>query len=409
MSSEGKLAGKKALVTGAGTGIGREIALEFAREGADVVLHYSRSDAGAKSAVEEIQKMGRKATAIHANFNDVNDVVALATKAIELLGQVDCLVNNAGITFNKPFFDVTVEQFETLYDVNIRAQFFLTQKIAQDMVKHGGGTVVNLTSIHGVSGAREHSVYAGTKGAIIAYTRALAVELGYQGVRVNAIAPGWVNVENYYTVMPGFDLEQAAKDAFNVVPVTRAGAPIDIAKVAVFLSHEDSGYILGQTIIVDGGSTSLMSLMTDFRTESKATFEKEYDVFRADSGVSDHRGRRSIHGKWRVAVQADAHVPVRALVLHQHPLRIGLPALGDHAARVPGCPRRDEVRLGDELAGHPIRQLPLDAVGCGKRPVRAVLRSDRRRTDRFHPDRNRRLRRRRDPALASKRRDGQVR
>jgi NAD(P)-dependent dehydrogenase (short-subunit alcohol dehydrogenase family) len=276
MSTEGKLIGKKALVTGSGTGIGREIALEFARQGADVVLHYSHSDAGAKSAVEEIEKMGRKATAIQANFTDVNDVVALGGKAIDFLGQIDCLVNNAGITFNKPFFGITVEQFDTIFDVNIRAQFFLTQKIAQDMVKHGGGTVVNLTSIHGISGAREHSVYAGTKGAIIAYTRALAMELGHQGVRVNAIAPGWVNVENYYNVLPGFSLEAAAKDAYNAVPVARAGAPIDIAKVALFLSTEDSGYILGQTIVVDGGTTSLMSLMTDFRTESTATFGKGY-------------------------------------------------------------------------------------------------------------------------------------
>jgi 3-oxoacyl-[acyl-carrier protein] reductase len=276
MGGSGRLAGRKALVTGAGTGIGREIALEFAREGADVVLHCSRSDAGAKSAVEEIEKMGRRATAIKADFSNVNEVMALGTQAIGYLGRVDCLVNNAGITFNKPFFEVTVEQFETLYDVNIRAQFFLTQKIAQDMIKNGGGTVVNLTSIHGVSGAREHSVYAGTKGAIIAYTRTLAIELGHQGVRVNAIAPGWVNVENYFNVIPGFSLETAAKDAYNAVPIARAGEPIDIAKVAVFLSTEDSGYILGQTIIVDGGTTSLMSLMTDFRTESTASFGKGY-------------------------------------------------------------------------------------------------------------------------------------
>ncbi len=276
MSEKGKLAGRKALVTGSGTGIGRGIALEFAREGADVVLHYSHSDKGANSAVEEILKMGRKATAVKADFTKIDEVVALGEKAIEFLGNVDCLVNNAGITFNKPFFQIKLEQFETLFDVNIRAQFFLTQKIGESMLKHKGGTVVNVTSIHGLSGAREHSVYAGTKGAIIAYTRALAIELGHQGIRVNAIAPGWVNVENYSIVMPGFDLDQAAKDAYNAVPVARAGTPLDIAKLAVFLSTDDSGYILGQTIVADGGTTSLMSLMTDFRTESAATFGKGY-------------------------------------------------------------------------------------------------------------------------------------
>jgi 3-oxoacyl-[acyl-carrier protein] reductase len=276
VSEKGKLAGKKALVTGAGTGIGREIALEFAREGADVVLHYSRSDAGAKSAVEEMEKMGRKAAAIHADFTKVDDVKALGTKAIEFLGQVDCLVNNAGITLNRPFFKVTVEQFETLYDVNIRAQYFLTQRIAQNMIENSSGTVVNLTSIHGVSGAREHSVYAGTKGAIIAYTRTLAIELGHQGVRVNAIAPGWVNVENHLDVIPNWNQEIAAKTAYDVLPIARPGEPIDIARLAVFLSTDDSGYIVGQTIIADGGTTALMSLAPDFRTESTASFGKGY-------------------------------------------------------------------------------------------------------------------------------------
>ncbi len=276
MSTSGKLTNKKALVSGSGTGIGREIALEFAREGADVVLHYAHSDKGAKSAVEEIQAMGRRATAFAANFDVVEDVIALGTKAIEFLGGLDCLVNNAGITMNRSFFKVTPEQFDTVYHVNIRAQYFLAQTAARHMVAHGGGAICNLTSIHGVSGARDHSVYAGTKGAIIAFTRSLSVELAHQGVRVNAIAPGWVTVENYFKAIPGFSLEGAAKAAAQSVPVTRAGTPLDIAKLAVFLCSEDAGYIVGQTIIADGGTTALMSLMTDFRTESTATFGKGY-------------------------------------------------------------------------------------------------------------------------------------
>ncbi len=276
MGCTGRLAGKKALVTGSGTGIGREIALEFAREGADVVLHFAHSDTGAKSAVGEIQGMGRKAAAFRANFGDVDEVVALGDSALEFLGGVDCLVNNAGITFNKPFAKVTREQFDQMYHVNIRAQFFLTQRIAAEMEKHGGGAVCNLTSIHGVQGAPEHSVYAGTKGAIIAYTRSLAVELGHKGIRVNAIAPGWVTVENYYNVLPGFNEEDAKKDAAAKVPLGRAGVPLDIAKLAVFLCSDDAGYILGQTIVADGGTTSLMSLISDFRNESSASFGKGY-------------------------------------------------------------------------------------------------------------------------------------
>ncbi len=276
MSNFGKLAGKRALVTGSGTGIGREIALEFARQGADVVLHYAHSEAGARSAVQEIQALGRRAAVYQADLGVLAQLATLAEEAIEFLGGLDCLVNNAGITFNKAFLKVTPEQFDTVFNVNIRAQYFLTQRAARHMVEHGGGTVCNLTSIHGVSGARDHSLYAATKGAIIAFTRTVAVELAHQGVRVNAIAPGWVNVENYFKAIPGFSLEEAAKSARNSVPVARPGTPLDIAKLAAFLCSDDAGYIVGQTVIADGGTTALMSLMTDFRTESKAAFGTGY-------------------------------------------------------------------------------------------------------------------------------------
>lgn len=270
------LASKRALVTGSGTGIGREIAMEFARAGADVALHYSHNSSGANSAVEEIRKLGRRAEAFKADFNNLKEVQSLGQQAIQFLGGLDCLVNNSGITFNRPFAEVTPEQFDTLYNVNVRAQFFLTQLVAQDMMKHGGGTVCNLTSIHGVAGAPEHSIYAGTKGAIIAYTRALAVELAHQGIRINAIAPGWVTVENYYKNIPGFNDADAAKGASEKIPLGRSGSKLEIAKLAVFLCSEDSGYIVGQTIVADGGSTALMSLISDFRAKSTATFGKGY-------------------------------------------------------------------------------------------------------------------------------------
>jgi NAD(P)-dependent dehydrogenase (short-subunit alcohol dehydrogenase family) len=276
MSANGRLTGKRALVTGAGTGIGREIALEFARQGADVVLHYAHSEAGTKTALEEIQAMGRRGAVFQADFDDVDQVIELAKQSIDLLGGLDCLVNNAGITFNKPFGKVTREQFDRMYHVNVRAQFFLTQRAVEDMTTHGGGAICNITSIHGVQGAPEHSVYAGTKGAIIAYTRALAVELGHKGVRVNAIAPGWVTVENYYKALPGFNEDEANESAKNAVPIARAGRPLDIAKLAVFLCSDEAGYIVGQTIIADGGTTSLMSLISDFRSESTARFGTGY-------------------------------------------------------------------------------------------------------------------------------------
>lgn len=276
MNSKIRLSGKRVLVTGSGTGIGREIALEFARQGADVVVHYAHDAKGARAAVEEIRAMGRRSEAFAADFDRVEAAVGLGRQAVEFLGGIDCLVNNSGITFNRPFPEVTPEQFDRLYHVNVRAPYFLTQCIARNMLTHGGGVVCNITSIHGVSGAPEHSVYAGTKGAIIAQTRSLAVELAHQGIRVNAIAPGWVTVENYYKVIPGFNDEEARKVAADKIPLGRSGEKSDIAMLAVFLCSEDAAFIVGQTIVADGGTTALMSLISDFRTRSSASFGKGY-------------------------------------------------------------------------------------------------------------------------------------
>ncbi len=276
MNRVGRLSGKRALVTGSGTGIGREIALEFAREGADVVLHYAHSSGGATSAAAAIRDLGRRAEVFPANFDSVEDVQRLADSAIEFLGGIDCLVNNSGITLNRPFFQVTPEQFDLLYHVNVRAQYFLAQRVAQDMLQHGGGAICNLTSIHGLQGAPEHSVYAGTKGAIIAQTRTLGVELAHKGIRLNAIAPGWVTVENYFKAIPGFNEDDAVESARNSVPVARAGRPLDIARLAVFLCSDDAEFIIGQTIVADGGTTALMSLISDFRNESLNRFGTGY-------------------------------------------------------------------------------------------------------------------------------------
>ncbi|MCE5198081.1 MAG: glucose 1-dehydrogenase [Armatimonadota bacterium] len=270
-----RLEGKRALVTGSGTGLGYGIALELARQGADVVLHYSHSAAGAEDAVKQIHDMGRRATAFKADFCDIDQVQELGQKAIDFLGGIDCLVNNAGITFNKRFLKVTREQFDVTYNVNIRGQFFLTQVIVEDMLKHGGGSIVNLTSVHGVSGAPEHSVYAGTKGAIIAYTRTLAVELAHQGIRVNAIAPGMVVVPNYFkpTAFTPDAIEQTAHDK---IPLGRHGEPVEIGQLAAFLCSDESGFIVGQTIVADGGTSSLMSLIDDFRNEATSSLGGGY-------------------------------------------------------------------------------------------------------------------------------------
>lgn len=276
MNIKTKFSGKRVLVTGSGTGIGREIALEFARQGADVVVHYAHEDKGARAAVDEIRAMGRRSEAFRADFDRVEEAVQLGGQAVEFLGGIDCLVNNSGISFNKPFLDVTPEQFDCLFHVNVRAQYFLTQRIARDMLTHGGGAVCNLTSIHGISGAPEHSIYAATKGAIIAYTRSLAVELAHKGIRINAVAPGCVPVENYSKAIPNFDGGDVRRALADKIPLGRPGEKNEIAQLVVFLCSNASGFIVGQTIVADGGTTALMSLISDFRNPSSAKFGSGY-------------------------------------------------------------------------------------------------------------------------------------
>lgn len=265
------MVGKRVLVTGAGTGIGRAIAQEFLNQGAAVAVHYSRSSEGAVSLVEAARQNGGKAEAFGANFNSIEETQQLATRATEFLGGLDVLVNNAGITMNKPFEEVTPEQFETLYNVNIRAQFFLTQAALPFLIE-ARGSVINLTSIHAFQGMQEHSVYAGTKGAIVAYTRQLAIELAPRGVRVNAIAPGAIYVENYDKAIPGFD----QKDAGSGIPSGFIGQGADIAGVTVFLASPAARFIIGQTLVVDGGTTSWMHFGDGFRQPLTSQFGQGY-------------------------------------------------------------------------------------------------------------------------------------
>lgn len=267
---------KRVLVTGAGTGIGREIALEFARNGAHVALHYSRSAEGALSAASQAGHYGVRMEAISADLSNLDEVQDLVKRAEAAIGPIDILVNNAGITFNVPFLQMEPYQFQKLYDVNVRAGFFLSQQVAKGMIERGGGAICNLTSVHGLQGAAEHAAYAGTKGAIIAHTRALGVELAHRGVRVNAIAPGWIDVENHARAAADYDPQHTKQVAAQKVPVGRYGVPIDVARLAVFLCSEAASFIVGQTFVIDGGTTALMSLLADFRTPSADRFGQDY-------------------------------------------------------------------------------------------------------------------------------------
>jgi glucose 1-dehydrogenase len=281
MQNNGRMQGKRVLVTGAGTGIGRGVALEFAGEGAAVALHYGRDRTGALSAAEEIRSQGGKAKAFGADFRDAATIPQLAREATAFLGGLDVLVNNAGITLNVPFEEVTLEQFDTLYQVNIRAQFFLTQAVLPALAERGKGIVINLTSVHALGGMTEHSVYAGTKGAIISYTRELSLELIQRGVRVNAIAPGWVFVENHRKVLgDSFDVEAAGRS----LPAGFIAKAKDIGRVALFLASDESKYIIGQTIVCDGGQTAILPLTGDFRERRKERWGSNYVGDRKGAG-----------------------------------------------------------------------------------------------------------------------------
>jgi NAD(P)-dependent dehydrogenase (short-subunit alcohol dehydrogenase family) len=249
-----RLSGKKALITGSGTGIGRAVALEFARQGADVALHYASSRDGAEQAAAECRAAGSRAVVHQADLSQPENCVALVDWAVRSMGGLDILVNNAGITEKHAFLEVTPPQFDRLFQVNVRGQFFCAQQAVRHMLPQGHGALINVTSIHAFAGMPEHAIYAGTKGAICAWTRELAIELA-PVIRVNAVAPGWIDVPRQYQT-PGYDPALARAQ----VPGGRAGTPVDVAKACVYLASNDAAYMTGHVLVLDGGTTAWMSL-----------------------------------------------------------------------------------------------------------------------------------------------------
>ncbi len=248
--------GRRVLVTGAGTGIGRGVGLEFAQAGADVVFHYSRSAAGAEAAIEQVQQAGGRATAIQADLQQVEEARRLADESVEFLGGLDVLINNAGITSTESFETVSPETYDEIFNVNLRAMYFLTQQLLPAL-QEDSGSVVNISSIHAYAAMPEHALYAATKGAIVAFTRTLALELIRKHVRVNGIAPGWILVEKHQDAMPpDFDMPEAER----TIPTGFIGEPRDVARLAIFLASEESRYLVGQTILLDGGQSLVMPL-----------------------------------------------------------------------------------------------------------------------------------------------------
>lgn len=250
------LRGKRALVTGVDVdNIGQGIALELARQGASVVCHFPVDGQGADETVAQITAAGGRAAAVQGDFSgDVETCFRVVDAAAAFLGGLDVIVNNAGVTEFVPLLDVTPEHFAKLIRVNLRSQVFCTQQAVRWMEKTGGGAVVNISSVHAFAGLAGYPVYAATKGAIVALTRQLAIELAPRHIRVNAVAPGAVEVPRYHTI-PNYRSESFAAE----VPWGRLGEPADIGKAVAFLASDAADFITGQILTVDGGTDARMA------------------------------------------------------------------------------------------------------------------------------------------------------
>lgn len=242
------LKGKTALVTGASRGIGKEIARRFIEEGATV---WGLATKPSESAKELAALAAEKGTAYHelvADIGNAESVQPVITEALKASGGFSILVNNAGITRDGLSFRMKLEDWEAVLRINLTGTFLVTQIVSSDMIRKRAGSIINLSSIVGLHGQGGQVNYAASKAGLIGYTKSLAKETGGRGVRVNAIAPGFIETE-MTDVIP----EDAKKAWLESIPMKRAGAVSDVANTAVFLASDMSGYISAQVIGVDGG------------------------------------------------------------------------------------------------------------------------------------------------------------
>lgn len=250
MSTNKKLTGKVAVVTGASKGIGASIAKHLAAEGASVVVNYASSKAGADKVVGEITAHGGKAVAVQGSVAKKADIERLFVETKKAFGRTDILVNNAGVYEFSPLDQISEAHFHKQFDTNVLGLILTTQ----EALKHfngDGGSVINISSVVGVNPMPNAAVYSATKAAVDAVTKSLARELGPKKIRVNSINPGLILTEGVHTAgIAGSDFET---NAAAQTPLGRVGQPQDVATVATFLASADSGWITGETFLVSGG------------------------------------------------------------------------------------------------------------------------------------------------------------
>ena len=240
------LSGRIALVTGASRGIGKAIAVEFARQGADVIVNYSKDEKGALEVVKEIKSLGRKSIAVKADVSDFDDVKKMFEVVKKEFGALDVLVNNAGITKDRSLRKMTKDEWLNVIETNLTGIYNVTKNALSLMQKNS--RIITISSIVGIYGNFGQTNYAASKAGTIGFTKSLARELGKHNITVNAIAPGFI--ESEMTKKTGF---LKKKLLIYMIPLKRAGMPEDVAYLAAFLASDNSSYITGQVISVSGG------------------------------------------------------------------------------------------------------------------------------------------------------------
>ncbi len=242
------LEGKTALITGASRGIGKAIAIKFAKEGADIAVTNIFDDDEFKSTIKEIETLGVKAKGYVFNVANFEDSQKIINQILTDLKKIDILVNNAGITKDTLLMRMTEEQWDAVIAVNLKSVFNMTKAVLQPMLKQKGGSIINMSSVVGVSGNAGQSNYSASKAGILGFTRSIAKEVGSRSIRVNAIAPGFILTE-MTEKLP----EDVKNEWIKKIPLKRGGTPDDVANTALYLACDLSSYITGQTIHVCGG------------------------------------------------------------------------------------------------------------------------------------------------------------